>query len=257
VSSDTNSRFVKTDIWRTLFGKSKLAYKRQGPIYLAKLGLGMAVDVPKNGFMLWYYKRFKSTKTFTFQGKEYRYLIHPYCTSWKNERSVIVPIIRDIMKDYVKEKKNILEIGNTLSYIYPVSHDILDKYEVVEGVINEDVVSFNPNKTYDLIFSIVTMQCIGWDEVPREPTKLIPALRNLYKLLSPEGKIIVSLGLGYNPDMDSLLQNGKFNFDRQYYLKKISNLNWEEVQYDEIKSAKYDKSAPTSTGVVIGIKAKK
>ena len=112
----------------------------------------------------------------------------------------------------------------------------MDKYEVSNGVINEDVVTFNPPNHYDLIFSIVTMQCIGWDEIPREPTKIILALKNLKRLLSSDGQLIVALGLGYNPEMDKLLNEGKLCFDKQYYLKRISNINWKEVRYEEVKN---------------------
>ena len=44
-----------------------------------------------------------------------------------------------------------------LSYYFQVSHDILDKYEIVEGIINEDVVDYKSSKKYDLIISVLTL----------------------------------------------------------------------------------------------------
>jgi hypothetical protein len=51
-----------------------------------------------------------------------------------------------------------------LSYYFKVDHDILDKYEIIDGVINEDVVDFNPLKRYDLIISILSLPSVGWYE---------------------------------------------------------------------------------------------
>lgn len=144
-----------------------------------------------------------------------------------------------------------------MSYVYPVGHDILDKYEIAEGVINEDVVSFCPGKSYDLIFSIVTMQCIGWDEFPRDSTKILPTLKNLNRLLTPEGKIMVTLGLGYNTEMDKLLKRGVLGFDEISYMKKNSDFEWIEATYEDIENAKYDKSGPTSTALAICTSKKK
>lgn len=81
---------------------------------------------------------------FKFQNKKYPYFWHQYNTTWQNERTVEVPIIWEIVKKY--KTKKILEVGNVLSYYFPVKHDIVDKYEKEKGVINEDVVNFQPAK---------------------------------------------------------------------------------------------------------------
>lgn len=93
-------------------------------------------------------------------------------------------------------------MGNVLSNYFSVNHDIVDKYEKSYGVINHDIVDFNPDKKYDLIVSILTLEHVGWDEIPKEPTKILSAIKNMIALLEPEGKIVVTLPLGYNPEMD-------------------------------------------------------
>ena len=75
-----------------------------------------------------------------------------------------------------------LEVGNVLSHYQRVCHDIVDKYEAREGVINEDVVSFDPGRRYALIVSISTLEHVGWDENPRETDKVSRALDNLERL---------------------------------------------------------------------------
>jgi hypothetical protein len=91
-----------------------------------------------------YYRLFKASRTFTFQGEVYRYFYHPYNITWRNERAVEVPIVWKIVNKYVG--RNVLEVGNVLSHYFPVHHDVLDKYEKAKGVINEDVVEFSPAK---------------------------------------------------------------------------------------------------------------
>jgi hypothetical protein len=56
---------------------------------------------------------------------------------------------------------------------------VADKYEVSPGVINKDIVEFVPPQKYDLIVSISTLEHVGWNEQPREPTKLLRAIEHL------------------------------------------------------------------------------
>jgi hypothetical protein len=206
-----------------------------------------------NYCVLYYYKAFKSSETFEFQGKIYHYLFDAYCPTWKNERAAMTPIVWDMIQRYRKQNKRVLEVGNMLSYVFEVDHDILDKYEIVEGVINEDVVDFNPSKQYDLIVSIFTLQVVGLDESPREPTKGIRAMQNLKRLLSPGGRMVVLHVLGHNYEMDELLKKGSMQFDKQFYLKRTSQYKWKETTWDDVKDSTYDYSIPTGNGVVIGI----
>jgi hypothetical protein len=246
------TNIVRTSARNTILSKARSAYKRKGVYYVFQLGFKMALQWPKNSIWFWYHRNFKSPETFEFQGKTYQYLYHPYCASWTNERAVNIPIVWEIVKKYKEQGKRILEVGNFLSYVYPVNHDILDKYEKLKGIINEDVVDFNPSTRYDLIISILTLQCVGWDETPRDREKILRAIDNLKGLLARGGQMIVTIGLGYNTELDKLLSTGRLRFDRQYYLKRFPNLKWKEVDWEDVKNLNYDESVPTSTGIVIG-----
>jgi SAM-dependent methyltransferase len=157
-------------------------------------------------------------RTFTFQGETYRYFYHKYNTTWRNERAVEIPIVWKIVKKYMD--RNILEVGNVLSHYFSVNHDILDKYEKAKGVINQDVVNFSTAKKYDLIVCISTLEHVGWDETPREHMKILHAIENLKKLLAPKGKIVITLPLGYNPELDKLLKNGKIHFTKRFCMRR-------------------------------------
>jgi len=137
----------------------------------------------------------------------------------------------------------------------------------MDGVINEDVVDFNPLKRYDVIISIFTLSSVGWYEdieacrtgtgspwvSPQDPNKVLCAINNLKTLLAPGGQIVVVDDLGYNPAMDKLLKSGKLRFDKHYYLKRISGYRWKEVDGLDLNEVKYDKSIPSANEVLIGV----
>lgn len=178
-------------------------------------------------------------KTFRFDGREYEYLYHPYNRTWKNERGVEIPIFREILLDH--HGTRILEVGNVLSHYFPVQHDIVDKYEVSPGVINQDIIGFVPHEKYDLIVSISTLEHIGWDEQPQDPPKLLRAIEHVRSTcLAPGGMLVASLPIGYNRFFDDLLDRGKSPFTTHHFLKRISKRNyWAEADWDQVRSTSY------------------
>jgi SAM-dependent methyltransferase len=191
---------------------------------------------------------FKSRDSFTFQGNIYPYFVHHYNETWKNERTVEVPIVRNIVKKY--RGKKILEVGNVLSHYFPTSHDILDKYEKSERVINQDVVDYRPSKKYDLIISISTLEHVGFDEEKKEPGKILRAVENLKNCLAPGGEMVVTLPLGYNPELDKLLKEGKLGFTEYHFMKRVSADNrW--VETESLENYRYNGPFPFANGIVI------
>lgn len=193
------------------------------------------------------------THRFTFQGSIYNYFYHEYHLTWNCERAVEIPIIWEIVKKY--NGKRILEVGNVLSHYFSINHDILDKYEKANGVINQDVVDFRPNKKYDLIVSISTLEHVGWDEKPQDDMKILKAIQNLKSILAQNGKIVVTLPLGYNNVMDNLIRNGDIQFTKMFCLKRISNDNnkWIEVSWKDVQYARYNYPFPRANGLIVGV----
>lgn len=183
--------------------------------------------------------RWTRAKTFVFDGRSYPYLYHFCNKTWKNERGVEIPIFRELLLEH--DSKRVLEVGNVLSHYFPIHHDVVDKYEVAPGVINQDVVEFTPTKHYDLILSISTLEHVGWDETPREPDKLLCAIDHLRnRCLASGGQIVASLPIGYNKFFDELLRDGKSPFTQQHFLKRISTRNyWVESDWNGCKDATY------------------
>ncbi len=198
-----------------------------------------------------YYRLFKSIKTFKFQGEYYKYFYRWYNTTWKNERAVEIPIVCKLINEY--KNFELLEIGNVLSHYFELNHDVIDKYEKAEGVINQDVVDFHPSKKYDLIVSISTLEHVGWDETPKDPNKIFPTLKNLKTCLVRGGKLIVTIPIGQNPFLDKFLEKGKIKFTENYYLKRISSENeWFELG-SNFSKAKYNHPFPSANVLFLGI----
>jgi hypothetical protein len=199
--------------------------------------------------LVYYIKSYK--KTFVFRGHEYRYFHHYYNTTWYNERAVEIPIIVEMVERHLG--REILEVGNVLSHYVKIDHDVIDKFEPGAHITNKDVVDFKSSKSYDLIISISTLEHIGWDETPRDDTKIIRALDNLKNLLSKNGIMVITLPVGYNVTLDKLLKMRVIQFDDQYYLKRISRRNeWMEACLD-LDSVQYGRPFPGANGLLIGI----
>lgn len=196
-------------------------------------------------------------KTFVLDGVKYNYFFNK--DTWNDERVIELPIIWDMVSKY--KNKSILEVGNVLSHYYPIDHDVVDKYEVGEGIINSDIVEFKPEKKYDLVVSISTFEHIGYDEEPyKQPQinadtyKIIDAIENIKSFLVPGGKLVFTAPLGYSPCLDYLLYRGKIKFTKSYYMKRISKDNkWSEVGLEEAHTLKYHAPYPAANGLLIGI----
>jgi SAM-dependent methyltransferase len=196
--------------------------------------------------------------TFTFQGKSYEYFYHKYNTTWQNERAVEIPIVSEVLKK--SKTKNILEVGNVLSYYFPVTYDIVDKYERAKGVINEDIVDFHPSKKYDLIISISTLEHVGWiedldnDKIQHTSFKICKTIENMKRLLSPQGRIFITVPLGWNCELDELISNETIRFTKRLFMKRVSKDNkWVEVDYKNVKGAKYGSPFPSANALLVGI----
>ncbi len=156
-------------------------------------------------------------------------------------------------------KGTILEVGNVLSHYFSFKHDIVDKYEKAEGVVNKDITNFQTTKKYDLIISISTLEHVGWDENPTsheitgESEKILSAVECLKNMLAPNGRIVVTVPLGYNPFLDELIKSGKLKFDKQFYLKRISKDRWFETDWNNVKEAKFRKEVPAANALMIGV----
>jgi len=210
----------------------KKKYKRDGLISLFSLTFRISMKPIKYAYL----KLFQNNKTFNFQGKKYSYFYSRISSTWENHRQVEIPIMMEIVNK--NKDKKILEVGNVLSQFYKFPHTVVDKYEVEEGVINEDIIDFNPKIKYDLIVSISTFEHIGYDEPVEDSNKILIAIKKVKELLNDGGMILITLPLEENKEMDKLLKEERMLFDKQYYLKRLNKMEWKsswiEVNKEEM-----------------------
>ncbi|MCI0536304.1 MAG: class I SAM-dependent methyltransferase [Verrucomicrobiales bacterium] len=192
-----------------------------------------------------------SKRTFHFDGQELSYFYHPYNMTWACERCVEVPIGRHYLSQFAA--RNVLEVGNVLSHYGVVAHDILDKFERAPDVINEDIITFTPPKKYDLVLSISTFEHIGFDDEASEPSgqKILTAIAACRNLLSPNGKLVVTVPMGYNPDLDRLIRSGQLGSARETYLKRVERLEWNTVGKSEALSCRYKEPFPYANAILV------
>ena len=193
-----------------------------------------------------------SGSSFVLGGRRYRYLWHPYMSTWLTERAVEVPVARGRVRN--ADPASTLEIGNVLSHYFPTTHTVVDKYERAPGVINEDVVSFSPDRRYDLIVSVSTLEHVGWDEKPRDPEKVLRAIDRLRGLLTDTGELVFTIPKGWHPVLDRHLSESQVPLAERLCLKRISaDGRWVEVDCHELEEVRYDAPFPYANGVTFGV----
>lgn len=204
---------------------------------------------------------FYPEKTFIFRNTKYKYLFSEY--SWATERVVEIPIILK----YLDTSKRTLELGNVLcQFTDKVTWDVIDKYEVGNNVINEDIITWRPKEKYDLIVSVSTIEHIGFNESvssgetyinKMDRNKTIDAVSNLKNnCLTPNGTLIATVPFGYNKEMDKKLlsKSNKLGFEESYFLKRISRFNkWKEIEQDDIINPQYGYPYPCANYICIGM----
>jgi len=239
-----------------LLARAKKAMREKGVGHVVRSGTDIVSHRARINSQYLYHRVLRSSRTYAFQGASYHYFIHRYNTTWRNERCVEIPIVWKMLEEH--QGKEVLEVGNVLSHYYLVKHDIVDKYEVFDGVINQDVANFRTSKKYDLIVSISTMEHVGWDEDPRdqskilgEPVKIPQAMENLLECLTPGGMIVMTIPVGYNPQLDRSLAEGRIGFTKRLCLKRVSKYTWVESDWAECRDARYGTPYTAANALII------
>ncbi len=186
-------------------------------------------------------------KFFIVDDKRYRYFINTY-NSVTTERVVEIPFAKEFV--FKNIGKNVLEVGNVLSHYLSVNYDIVDKYEKSLHVINVDIIEFNSEKKYDLIISISTIEHIGFDETIKKIGKSKEAMLKIVSLLNINGIAVITVPLGYNPEIDSIIMNDEIRFSKKLFLKRVNKLNlWEETTMEDALKYKYGQKYPTANAI--------
>ncbi len=170
---------------------------------------------------------------FVVDGREYHYLWHPTEATWRSERAVEIAIGLAALADV--DPRRTLEVGNVLGKYARrrAAHTVVDKYERAPGVVNADALTY-AGGPYELIVSISTLEHVGYDEQPRDAGKAVRAIENLRGLLSPSGRLLATIPIGYNRELDDALRGGDAGVQVSY-LARVGDLRWVQIRSDETR----------------------
>jgi hypothetical protein len=151
------------------------------------------------------------TTRFNLHGLELAYTDARYNTTRQNERAVEVPAGLHLYNKALAAGKSVLEIGAVLPHYLPNwpknGHTVVDLFEKGRGITNDNVLTWQPPRAYDLIISISTLDhLLG-------PMELWLALERMRRWRNPGGLLFITLPanqppeVGGGPWLDALLKD--------------------------------------------------
>jgi len=204
---------------------------------------------------------------FEFQSTKIPYFFHSYNNFGITPRCIEIPIIKYYLSKFSHD--NVLEIGNVTKHYYADfkkfnKKDTVDKYESAYDVINVDIKDFKTDKKYDFIYSISTFEHMDSDGghnpdyIPMKNEKFSSyAFTHINKVLNDllvdGGKFILTFPIGQdNCEIDNSLykkEHTKFQAKNMkiYFIKKINDLSWKQVNLSVDQLAKEKPKIPHET----------
>lgn len=191
------------------------------------------------------------SREFGFQGEKLKLFYHAYNMTWACERCVEVPIGRRMLER--ADPSKVLEVGNVLGHYGAIRHTVLDKFERSEGVINEDILQYAPSGRFDLILSISTFEHIGFDDEAEggSGAKIQEAIQACLRLLTSGGTLVLTLPIGYNPELDQMIAANELGAQRATYLKRVGGLDWEECSKSAALASPYKSRFPYANAIMV------
>lgn len=188
------------------------------------------------------------------------YWDHEHNNTRNNERAVELPAaawwLGQLPPDAHAGQHVGLEVGNVLAhYGAPPRRRVVDLTEVAEGVDNIDVADVRGQ--YPWIISISTIEHVGQMDYADTPVPMAAtnALLHLRDLLIPGGRMLVTVPLGWNRDLDADIATGVFDVARQCTLHRIQVGDqppvWLQAS-EPVAPLPYDHPAASAAAVWIG-----
>lgn len=183
-------------------------------------------------------RRRRAAERFTFDGARLGYEYSLYGQTWRNERTIEIAIARHFLTHH--DTGRMLEVGNVLSHYGVRGHEVLDRYERnLPGVLNDDVIEFDPGVSYDTIVSISTLEHVRRDEDEHDARGSAKALENLRRLLTPTGRMLVTVPIDWNPGLDEDIAAGRFTLGRDVFYRRHTRYDWAECEAEQALGKEY------------------
>ena len=187
---------------------------------------------------------------FTCGGVAYKYARFATNAAYSSERVIELPIIMKYINDYAPHGVRLLEVGNVLNHYSFFPHQIVDKYEQGPGVLNWDIADYaSLFADFNLVISISTLEHVGYDEEDKDPEKVLIALEKMKGATKKGGKVVFTVPLGYNKQLDRYLMDGTIQSSEMYLMRRVSCENdWVEESLDLLKTTSFEYGKPYKYG---------
>lgn len=197
------------------------------------------------------HKRRLQNRFYNYRGSKVPFFVHHYNATWRNERCLEIALAFDFLRR--TQPSSWLELGNVMRYYTPEAHDVIDKYEKGDCILNEDFVGFQPQRTYDAFVTISTVEHIGWDEQVRDPLKVLAALNNMEKMVQNKEKVFFTAPLGYNDFLDGIVKRREFQFKHEAFFVRVNRDNdWKQCSREEALQYPYGKKFLAANALWVG-----
>lgn len=198
-------------------------------------------------------RRRRARERFTLLGRRLPYAMSRYNNTFRNERTVEISVARWFLSQAASGR--MLEVGNVLGHYGIAGHVVLDRYETIRGVLNEDIVGFVPSDPYDTVVSISTIEHVGRDEAGRMPTRAVAAYESLQACATPVGRILVTFPIGYNTALDAAVRDGRVGMQVQTALVRVDADNrWVETSLEDGLTRRYGTPFNNANAVYVGMR---
>jgi len=177
--------------------------------------------------------------TFQFQDTFYQYVDASPNQTRVNERRAELPLALDYLDSF--KGKSVLEVGNVLRHYIPkgqCTHDVVDLYEKNPNfpeIINEDILTWTPEKKYDTVISVSTV------EHTDNP------LLAVQRICSMAPHVFITIPFGYakvNEIFDA--------YPQLAFIKRVNQDNdWREATREEVKDTQYNTPFQFANAIMI------
>lgn len=168
----------------------------------------------------------------TWRGQPLYYFDHPYNDTRRNERAVELAVVQTWLADVAGYG---LEVGNVLSHYVDAMtvppRRIVDRFETGPGVENVDVLDVIGR--FDWIVSVSTLEHVGVDDGSLRPWAARAAVQHLRDLLSPGGRMLVTVPWGYNAWLDAALYEDDVQVTESAAYLRVGDDCWDDITLDD------------------------